>query len=45
MRWRSDLIIGLGRRDDSFIIILDIERVFTSDDLANLIPEATAATA
>jgi purine-binding chemotaxis protein CheW len=45
MRWRTELIIGLGRRDDSFIIILDIERVFSTEDLANLIPEATPATA
>jgi purine-binding chemotaxis protein CheW len=45
MRWRTELIIGLGRRDDSFIIILDIERVFSTEDLSNLVPEATAATA
>ena len=45
MRWRTDLIIGLGRRDDSFIIILDIERVFTADELSNLVPDTNTVTA
>jgi purine-binding chemotaxis protein CheW len=36
LRWRTDLILGLGRRDDSFTIILDIERVFSAEDLAVL---------
>jgi purine-binding chemotaxis protein CheW len=34
MRWRSDLILGMGRRDDLFIIILDIEKIFASDTAA-----------
>jgi len=45
MRWRTDLILGLGRREDHFIIILDIERVFSTEELSTLVPEATAATA
>jgi len=45
MRWRTDLIIGLGRRDDNFIIILDSERVFSTEELSNLIQEPSAATA
>lgn len=36
LRWRTDLILGMGRRDDRFTIILDIERVFSSDDLVAL---------
>ncbi len=36
LRWRTDLILGMGRRDDRFTIILDIERVFSADDLAVL---------
>jgi purine-binding chemotaxis protein CheW len=28
MRWRSEVIRGMGRRGDEFIIILDIARVF-----------------
>jgi purine-binding chemotaxis protein CheW len=30
MRWRTELIQGMGRRGDEFIIILDINRVFAS---------------
>lgn len=30
MRWRTELIQGMGKRGDEFIIILDINRVFTS---------------
>ncbi|HLP00934.1 MAG TPA: chemotaxis protein CheW [Opitutaceae bacterium] len=40
LRWRTDLILGMGRRDDRFTIILDIERVFSADDLAALAPVA-----
>ncbi|HLP09918.1 MAG TPA: chemotaxis protein CheW [Opitutaceae bacterium] len=40
LRWRTDLILGMGRRDDRFTIILDIERVFSADDLAAIAPTA-----
>ena len=30
MRWRTELIQGMGRRGDEFIILLDINRVFAS---------------
>jgi purine-binding chemotaxis protein CheW len=30
----TEFIKGMGRRDDQFIIILDIDRVFSSADLA-----------
>lgn len=45
MRWRTDLITGLGRSDDNFIIILDIERVFSAEELSNLQQEPSAVTA
>ncbi len=32
-RWRSEFIKGIGKRGDQFIIIIDIDRVFSSDDL------------
>jgi purine-binding chemotaxis protein CheW len=32
-RWRTDLIRGMGRRGDDFIIILDINSIFSSDAL------------
>lgn len=34
MRWRSDFILGMGKRGDDFIIILDVNAVFSSDELA-----------
>jgi len=34
MKWRTDLILGMGRRDDQFVIILDIDKVFTVQEIA-----------
>lgn len=34
MRWRTELIQGMGKRGDDFIIILDINAVFSIDQLA-----------
>ncbi len=34
MRWRSEFIQGMGRRGDDFIIILDVNAVFSSSELA-----------
>ncbi|MFO7766734.1 MAG: chemotaxis protein CheW, partial [Pelovirga sp.] len=31
---RTEFIKGMGKRDDQFIIILDIDRVFSSEELA-----------
>jgi len=36
MRWRTELIRGMGRRGDQFIIILDISAVFECEELALL---------
>jgi purine-binding chemotaxis protein CheW len=33
-RWRTEFIKGIGKRDEQFIIILDIDRVFSTDELA-----------
>lgn len=44
MRWRTDLILGMGRRDDRFTIILDIERVFSTEEVIAL-AETTAPVA
>ena len=43
-RLNTDFIKGMGKRDDEFIIILDIDSVFTSADLA-LVQEAGKITA
>lgn len=42
MRWRSDLIHGMAKRGDQFLMILDIVRVFANDVVAL---EAVAAEA
>ena len=35
MRWRTEFIEGMGRkRGDEFIIILDVNAVFSSQELA-----------
>lgn len=41
MRWRTELIQGMGKRGDQFIIILDIQQVFHSDAAA-LVENAAA---
>src|SRR5690348_11442038 len=33
MRWRTDFIQGMGKRGDDFIIILDVNKVFSHEDL------------
>jgi purine-binding chemotaxis protein CheW len=33
-RWRTEFIKGIGKDNDEFIIILDIERIFSTDELA-----------
>lgn len=32
MRWRADMIEGLGKKGDQFLIVLDIARVFATED-------------
>ncbi len=44
MRWRTEFIQGMGKRGDDFIIILDVNAVFSSEELA-LAGEATARAA
>jgi purine-binding chemotaxis protein CheW len=34
MRWRTDFIQGMGKRGDDFIIILDVNTVFSSEEPA-----------
>lgn len=36
IRLKTEFIKGMGRRDDHFIIILDIDKVFTSDELSGI---------
>lgn len=39
MRWRSEFIRAIGKRGDGFIIVMDIDRVFASEDNPMLRPE------
>jgi purine-binding chemotaxis protein CheW len=39
VRWRSDYIRGISRRGNEFVIILDLDRLFSSEEAA-LIPVA-----
>jgi purine-binding chemotaxis protein CheW len=43
MRWKTEFIRGIGKRNDDFIIILDIDRVFSVDELAMVDATAEAA--
>ena len=43
MRWRADMIEGLGKKADQFIIVLDIGRVFSTDDAVVAAPESSAS--
>jgi len=31
-RWKTEFILGIGKSNDKFIIILDMERIFSSSD-------------
>ena len=33
MRWRSDFILGMARRGEEFIIVLNVNAVFSSEEL------------
>lgn len=43
MRWRTDFIQGMGKRGDDFIIILDVNAVFSSEELAVVSEASTPA--
>jgi purine-binding chemotaxis protein CheW len=42
---KTEFIKGMGRRDDRFIIILDIDKVFSSDELSLVKQEEGSASA
>lgn len=41
IRWKSDYIRGVGRRGDSFVVIFDLARLFSSAELAVLNADAS----
>lgn len=40
VRWRSDYIRGIGRRGESFVVVFDLARLFSTDEVALMAPEA-----
>ena len=45
MQLRNGFIKGMGKKDDRFVIILDIERVFSSEELSGVVDMMDAQTA
>ena len=41
MRLKTEFIRGMGKKKDQFIIILDIDKVFSADELVSLTDEET----
>jgi purine-binding chemotaxis protein CheW len=44
LQWRSDYISGVGRRNDNFVIIFALARLFSSSDVALISASATTKT-
>jgi purine-binding chemotaxis protein CheW len=42
-RLATEFILGMGKKDDRFIIILDIDKIFTTDEVSMLNKVETAA--
>jgi purine-binding chemotaxis protein CheW len=43
LQWRSDYISGVGRRNDNFVIIFELARLFSSSDVALIGATATTS--
>ncbi|MGQ9370640.1 chemotaxis protein CheW [Azospirillum sp. A39] len=42
VRWRSDTIVGVGRRGDAFVTVFDLSRLFSADEASALAAPADA---
>jgi purine-binding chemotaxis protein CheW len=40
-RLRTEVLKGVGKRDEQFIILLDIDRIFSSDDIEEIVESQT----
>lgn len=38
----TEFIRGIGRRDESFVIVLDIDRIFSEEDVSSVVEDAAA---
>ncbi len=43
IRWRSEYISGVVRRDTGFVVIIDLARLLSTDDTAAMAPKVAAA--
>lgn len=43
MRWKTEFIKGMGRRGDEFVVVLDVNAVFSSDEMVAIAETATAS--
>ena len=43
VRWRSEIIAGIGRRNGAFVTVLDLDRLFTAAEVPLLGSESTEA--
>lgn len=43
VRWNSDYITGVVRNEGGFIVVIDIAKVFTADDVHLMVPVAKVA--
>jgi purine-binding chemotaxis protein CheW len=43
IHWRSDYIKGIGRRGEAFVVVFDLDRLFSSEEAALLAPMAREA--
>jgi purine-binding chemotaxis protein CheW len=41
-KWNTDFINGIGKHNDEFIIILNVDRIFSAEELALVRPEQIA---
>ena len=42
-KWNTEFIRGIGKHDNEFIIILDVDRIFSVDELSMVQPHGTDA--
>lgn len=42
VRWRSEYIRGVGRRGKDFVVVFDLSRLFSSEEVAAVLPSVAA---
>ena len=38
-KWRTDFIKGIGKQNDSFILLINMDRVFSEENMDSILPE------